>query len=143
MAQRLAEWLRLGLIAGGVAGWTVRATIAGAGAAAISVRLGLVETGFTDKSLWDWFDVLGVPLAAAVIAASLSYASQRAAGQRAEIDRELNTDRAREATLRAYLDRMTDLIINKGLQHSTVGATMPDGSDMTAERWAEYKRRFS
>lgn len=73
--------------------------------------------GFADKSLWDWIGLLGVPVAVAVIAGLFALAAQRA-GVRANQERELNTDRAREATLQTFLDCITDLILEKGLQES-------------------------
>lgn len=81
------------------------------------VRYDYLETGFGSKTIWDWIEVLGVPLTVALIAGLLGLAAQ-GAGRRAEAERELATERAREATLREYLDCMSDLILNHELRES-------------------------
>ena len=122
--MRVVEWLRPGLIRIGEALWVVWPVSTPALALAllavsltIWALIGDLPTGFTGKTLWDWIDVLGVPIVAVVVAGLFALAAQ-GASQRAEVERELNADRAQEATLRAYLDRMTDLIIDKGLRNS-------------------------
>ncbi len=94
----------------------------------LMVRFGEWQTGFAGKTIWDWMKAVGAPataILAALIAALVGWAALRAA-QRAEVERELNSDRAREATLRAYLDRMTDLVLDGRLlapgNHSAVRA---------------------
>lgn len=84
---------------------------------AILVRTYHVQSGFTGKTIWDWMEVFGVPVVVVVIAGGFAIWGQRAS-QRAEQDRERDTERAREATLRGYLDRMSDLILNYALQES-------------------------
>lgn len=83
----------------------------------VLVLSGRLETGFCGKSLWDLMDVLGVPLGAALIVGVFGFAAQQA-GQRAEIERELTIERAREAALRAYLDRISGLVLDRGLKES-------------------------
>ena len=73
--------------------------------------------GFADKSLWDWVGLLGVPTMVAIIAGLFAVAAQ-GAGRRARVERELAIDRAREEILQGYFDRITDLIVEKGLQES-------------------------
>lgn len=84
---------------------------------------GLSSLGFADKSLWDWIGLLGVPLAVTLIAGLFVMIAQRS-GERARVERELNIDRAREATLQGFLDRITDLIIDRGLLESDEGSPM-------------------
>ena len=79
--------------------------------------VGNLPTGFAGKTVWDWMDVLGVPIVAVVIAGLFALAAQRA-NQRTSVEREVNLERAREATLRTYLDRMTDLMVDQNLQQS-------------------------
>lgn len=76
-----------------------------------------LSLGFADKSLWDWIDLLGVPVAVAIIAGLFALAAQRV-GERARVERELATDRAREETLQTFFDRITGLILENGLRES-------------------------
>ena len=79
--------------------------------------VGDLPTGFKGKTLWDWIKVLGIPITVAWIAGIFGFVTQRA-NNRAESDREMNVERARETTLREYLDQMTNLILNQELQES-------------------------
>ena len=81
----------------------------------MDVEFGLMA--ISDKSLFDWVDALGIPIAVAVIAGVFGLAAKRV-GQRAEIERELQIERAREETLRSYLDRIAELVLEKGLADS-------------------------
>jgi hypothetical protein len=78
-----------------------------------------------EKTLWDWMELLLVPLALALGAAFFTWvtnkrerdiedqralAAQKAADQRAQIEREIASDRTCEAAYQGYLDRMTELI---------------------------------
>ena len=76
-----------------------------------------LSLGFADKSLWDWIDLLGVPVAVAIIAGLFALAAQRV-GERARVERELATDRAREEILQTFFDRITSLILENGLRES-------------------------
>jgi len=82
---------------------------------AMLVLIGRIQAGFTAKTIWDWMEVLGVPLTVAVIGGLFVLGAQRA-NRRAEAERELAIEQAREATLRAYLDRMSDLVLSHKLQ---------------------------
>ena len=129
----LLEQVRLALIGSWkaiYANWPFSLVIVGImaiiGVSTILVRSGQLETGFADKTIWNWLEVAGGPvtaLFAAVIAGILSLAAIKA-NQRAEIERELNVDRAREAALRSYLDRMTDLVVDAKLQDSQEGSAV-------------------
>ena len=85
------------------------------------VYTGHLETGFGGKTLWDWLEVVGIPVIVVIIAGVFMFVTQRA-GRRAEEQRERDTDRAREVTLRAYLDDMTKLILEHELQDSKEGS---------------------
>lgn len=85
----------------------------------LSVKVGYADyarpiTGFGGKTLWDWMDVLGAPLAVALLVAFGGIVAQRA-GRRASLERELEENRARQTTLRSYLGTMTNLILEKNL----------------------------
>ncbi len=91
-------------------------------------------TGFTSfednkesqKTLWDWMQLLIVPAVLAVGAFLLDQAQntreQIRVDQRAQTDRELAEDRAREAVLETYLDRMSGLLLDESLSEAEVGA---------------------
>ena len=65
----------------------------------------------------DWADAIGVPIIVVVIAGIFVLVAQKA-GERAETDRELQLDRTREETLRSYLDRISDLVLERSLIES-------------------------
>ncbi len=62
------------------------------------------------KTLWDWMDLILVPLVLALGAGLFTWVTNRR-------QRDLEADRSREAALQTYLDRMTELI-EKGLAES-------------------------
>ena len=63
------------------------------------------------KTLWDWMELLRVP---AVLAIGGYWFTQR----RESLSREVERDRLREQALHHYLDRMAELMLEKGLQTS-------------------------
>jgi uncharacterized protein YjbI with pentapeptide repeats len=79
----------------------------------VTIRAG--RTGFGARSLWDWLDLLIVPLALAVLALYLNRseraAERRAAEQRAMTEREIAATARHQATLEAYYDRMAELML--------------------------------
>ncbi|HNQ95120.1 MAG TPA: pentapeptide repeat-containing protein [Anaerolineales bacterium] len=80
----------------------------------------LKNTGFEGKSLWDWMELLIIPLVLALGAFYLNR-SERAlerqiAEDRAKLERELATDHQQETALQSYLDRMTELLLENNLQ---------------------------
>lgn len=100
---------------------------------AIVTSLRAKGTGFKDKTLYDWFDLLIVPVVLAIAAWLLNreersaqnrYSQQRDKTEheiseiRVEADRELALDRYRDGLLHTYLDQMTELLLEKGLRSS-------------------------
>jgi len=91
-------------------------------------------TGFngsnkSGKTLWDWMQLLFIPVVLAVAgfwfnhrereAAELRAAAEREIEQqRAEAERKISFDNQREAALQAYLDRMAELLLEKNLRTS-------------------------
>ena len=71
----------------------------------------------SNRSLFDWADAFGTPVIVALIAAIFGFAAQ-GAGTRAQANRELQDDRAKEETLRSYLDRIAELVLEKNLADS-------------------------
>ena len=60
------------------------------------------------KTLWDWMQLLIVP----ALLAGFAYWFT---GQRERLARDIEESRAREARLQDYFDRMTELMLDKGL----------------------------
>ena len=79
-------------------------------------------TGFLRKTVWDWLQLLIVPLALAVVALLFQLANARTerqiVKQRYEQDQQIALDKQREDLLQAYLDRMSDLLLEKNLRTS-------------------------
>ena len=77
------------------------------------------RTGFAGKTLWDWLQLLIVPLVLALAAFALNAAQadrDRAQDARqAAQERLAAEDGAREDTLRGYLQQVSDLITHEGL----------------------------
>jgi uncharacterized protein YjbI with pentapeptide repeats len=81
------------------------------------------NTGFETKTLWDWMELLIIPL---VLSMGVFYLNRsertvdrQMAEKRAEVEREIATDRQREAALQAYLDRMAELLLKEKLRTSS------------------------
>ena len=78
------------------------------------------RTGFGDKTLWDLLQLLIVPLALAAI--GFWFAAQQEARQhqiedrRAQVEREIEAERAEQVTLQAYLDQMGTLLLDRNLR---------------------------
>lgn len=70
--------------------------------------------GFRGKTLWDWMNLLIIPAMLAGGAVLLNRVQRQReldiAEKERETEREIATDRSKEAALQSYLDRMTDLL---------------------------------
>lgn len=77
----------------------------------ILVGYQLAWTGFSDKSLWDWMKLLIVP-------AVLSFGALLLSQRRDRTERAILSERVRESAIQMYLDRMTELILDKELRTS-------------------------
>ena len=103
---------------------------------------GVAWTGFGDydvpgsdyvrgKTLWDWLELLIIPVVLAVVAFILQHSEstmerkaaedratieRQAAEDRAKLEREIAADRQQEAALQAYLDRMAELLLSEKLR---------------------------
>lgn len=78
------------------------------------------NTGFETKTLWDWMELLIIPLVLAIGAFFLQR-SERAveretAEKRADLEREIAKDHQQEAALQAYLDHMSELLLKEKLR---------------------------
>lgn len=78
------------------------------------------NTGFETKTLWDWMELLIIPLVLAIGAFFLNRSERtierKTAEDRAKLEREIATDRQQEAALQAYLDRMAELLLKDKLR---------------------------
>jgi hypothetical protein len=78
------------------------------------------NTGFETKTLWDWMDLFIIPLFLAGGVFYLNRSERENDRQRAEehakLEREIATDRQREAALQSYLDRMAELLLKEKLR---------------------------
>ena len=89
------------------------------------------------KTLWDWMQLLVVPLALAVVGFGFNAAQserehqreerrtrvdRELADRRADTDRSIAADNRREDTLQAYLHQMSDLMLQRKLLRSRVGS---------------------
>lgn len=87
-------------------------------------------TGFGPKTIWDWLELLIIPVVLAVGGyvfnradkqAELERSEQQAraeqerAEQQARVERELAQDAQRETALQSYFDRMAELLLTQGL----------------------------
>lgn len=75
------------------------------------------------KTLWDFLDLLIIPMVLAIGAWALNKtereAEREAAEKRAKTDRKIARDQQRQATLQAYYDRMTELLLKEKLLNSS------------------------
>jgi hypothetical protein len=123
---------KIALIAGSALGaawliWAIGTSLRGSG------------TGFGEKTLYDWLDLLIIPAVLAIGGWQLKRADQanqnriteqrdkadrEAAAKRANVEREIAADNSREAQLQAYLDRMTELLLrNASMTFATQSAS--------------------
>jgi uncharacterized protein YjbI with pentapeptide repeats len=81
-------------------------------------------TGFRGKTVWDWLQLLIVPIVLSLI--TLAFTWQLNARQndiedrRAQAERELAEQRAQDEALQAYLDQMSALLLEKDLRNTKV-----------------------
>jgi uncharacterized protein HemX len=85
------------------------------------------RTGFGDKTVWDWLQLLIVPLVLGVIGfyftTSQEYAHQQELeARRAKAERALEEQRLQNATLQTYLAGMRELLLDKNLRASEEGS---------------------
>jgi uncharacterized protein YjbI with pentapeptide repeats len=78
------------------------------------------------KTLWDWLQLLIIPavlaVAGYVINLTISRGEQEATQQRDKTEREIAKDNQHEATLQAYIDKMSELMLEKKLRQSDLDA---------------------
>jgi uncharacterized protein YjbI with pentapeptide repeats len=74
------------------------------------------------KTVWDWLQLLVIPLGLAAVAFALNAAQssreQRREDRRTAVDRQIAADRRREDALSTYLQQMSDLMLQRKLARS-------------------------
>jgi uncharacterized protein YjbI with pentapeptide repeats len=77
---------------------------------------------FGGKTLWDWLQLLIVPVVLSLITVAFAWQQdarqQRIEDQRAEAERELAVQRAQDEALQAYLDQLSSLLLERDLRTS-------------------------
>lgn len=83
-------------------------------------------TGFRGKTLWDWLQLLIVPVVLGMGAIWFDHeAGKRAEAiqqQREQIQRDIEDQRAKDAVLSAYFDDLSNLLLERGLMESQKGS---------------------
>ncbi len=67
------------------------------------------------KTLWDWMQLLFIPVALAVAGFWFNHRERDIEQQRVEADREISYDNQREATLKEYIDKLSELLLHENL----------------------------
>jgi hypothetical protein len=76
------------------------------------------RTGFRDKTLWDWRQLLIVPLVLVGIGLLFEMQQAKREERRSEVERELAEQRAQDDALQAYLSQMSSLLLEEDLRES-------------------------
>ena len=80
----------------------------------VFVEVRLYGTGFVGKTLWDWLGLL----AALAIPVVVGFGAAWFAAQQGKVSDRENTDNQRETALQAYIDKMSELLLEKQLRTS-------------------------
>jgi uncharacterized protein YjbI with pentapeptide repeats len=82
------------------------------------------------KNLWDWLDLLIVPIVLAIggylFTSSENRRTREDADEQRQLDRQLADERRQDEALQAYLDQMSDMLIPKQDQPSLYDEKPPD-----------------
>jgi uncharacterized protein YjbI with pentapeptide repeats len=77
---------------------------------------------FGGKTLWDWLQLLVVPIVLSLITVAFAWQQsdhqQKIEATRAESERQIEEQRAQDAALQAYLDQMSQLMLERDLRSS-------------------------
>jgi len=78
------------------------------------------------KTLWDWLQLFIVPIVLAIGGFWLNQIQksreEKAAKQRTEVEQEIASDKQREDALQEYINKMSELLLEKKLRESTEGS---------------------
>jgi uncharacterized protein YjbI with pentapeptide repeats len=67
------------------------------------------------KTLWDWLGLLGVPFSLAVLGYVLQQLQQTRIDEQVKVEKEIAESNQREEALQNYLDRLSELLIDKNM----------------------------
>ena len=74
------------------------------------------------KSLWDWLQLLIIPVVLAIAGYAINFTvsnnEQKSTQLRDQTERDITTDNQREAALQAYIDKMSELLLERDLRRS-------------------------
>jgi hypothetical protein len=73
------------------------------------------ESAFTGKTIWDWLDLLLVPILFILLLPAANWVVRKAQERHAFMQREIALDDQREKALQSYMELITDLLLEKGL----------------------------
>jgi len=87
---------------------------------------------FGGKTLWDWMGLLIVPVVLSLITVVFAWQQDIRQDQietkRAKAERELARERAQDQALQAYLDQMSNLLLERNLRESALGSNLPESA---------------
>jgi hypothetical protein len=80
------------------------------------------ERGFEGKTLWDWLQLLGVPIFLAFATIGFGFVQFQLAGQQHDADQKSALDQQHATTFQTYIDNIQELLLKDNLRGSK-----PDG----------------
>jgi Pentapeptide repeats (8 copies) len=87
-------------------------------------------TGFSDNTLWNWWQLLIWPVTVAVVGFLFNMkqteTSLKVSERQHQTDLQLAEDRQEEEALQAYLDHMSELLLEKNLRDSQAGSSVQE-----------------
>jgi len=88
----------------------------------ITVEIKVYGTGFPGKTLWDWLQLLIIPVILVIAGFWLNQIQkgreQRITQQQADLEHKLTRDNQQETSLQAYIDKMSELLLKENLRES-------------------------
>lgn len=101
----------------------------------VLLAFGVVELDPEAKSVWDWLDLLIIPLSLVIVATVLQLVERRTdrriAKERTKTDRQIAHERVQAETLQSYLDSMGTLINSGGLENNATIHAMKARTSVT------------
>jgi hypothetical protein len=89
------------------------------------LEISFYGTGFARKTLWEWLQLLIIPVVLAaggyLFTFTISRNERKAADRHNQTEREIAQDNQREAALQAYIDKMSELLLHEKLRESVKG----------------------
>lgn len=83
--------------------------------------------GFKGKTVWNWLELLGIPVVLAILGYGLQQQQQKRAEVLSQKQREIAADEAKEEILQAYFDRLSTLLIDKNILAIAAKVYSPEG----------------